>query len=113
MSDKFWGNFGSQDQQLEKQVKLYEVVAIHNPKVITISVNPKEYLEKYRNKESIKKHKGIGKGALGMDFDSFARRILSLNDDETRNKTLIQKIERYLQYVNHKKYVSHKKNSIC
>lgn len=31
------------------------------------------------------------KGALGMDFESYARKILRLNDCKTINKTPIQK----------------------
>ena len=86
--DMLYAKFGMRDEILKKQVALYEVEAIDKPNAITIAVNPKEYLEKSRNKEVIKRHKGVRKGALGMDFDSYARRILLLDDHETKNKML-------------------------
>ena len=75
-----------QDESLKKQVVLYKVDAIDNLDTITIAVNPKEYLEKYRDKEINKKHKGVRKGTPSIDFDIYSRRILSLNNHETINK---------------------------
>ena len=66
---------------------------IDNPNMITIAVNPKEYLKKYRYKEVNKKHKPLRKDSPGMDFDTYARRTLSLNDHERIIKMYQQKIQ--------------------
>ena len=50
--------------------------------MITITVKLKKYLEEYRNRGFNKKHKSERRNALGMDFDSHARRILALNGQE-------------------------------
>ena len=50
--------------------------------VLTIALNPKEYYEQFKDKGINKKHKGIRKNALGMEFINYANRILSLNDHE-------------------------------
>ena len=44
-----------QDKSLKKQVGLHEIEAIYNLMMITVGVNPKEYFEKYRNKDINKK----------------------------------------------------------
>ena len=59
LSNDFYAKFDGQDESIKKQVGLYEIQAIHNPTVITVAVNLKEYLEKYRNKPVNKKHKGM------------------------------------------------------
>lgn len=45
----------------------------------TITVNPKEFFEKYKDKNCNKKHKGR-KNAMRMIFESYSSRILSFND---------------------------------
>ena len=47
-----------QNKGIKKQVGLYEIESIDNGNIITISVNPKKYFEKYRDKAVKKKHKG-------------------------------------------------------
>ena len=59
LSDHFWNQFGVQNKALIKQGGLYEVESIDNPNISTISDNPKEYFEKYRDKGINKKHKGL------------------------------------------------------
>ena len=49
-------------------------------------MNPKDYLKKYRNKDASKHHKCMRKETLGMIFDLFSSRILSLNNHEHLNK---------------------------
>ena len=43
-------------------------------------VKPKQYFEKYHNKNFNKKHKGVKKKTLGMTFPSYANRIIPLNE---------------------------------
>ena len=51
LSDNHYVKFNAQDKSLKKQVGLYEIEAADNPNVITVAVNPKEYLQKYRKKD--------------------------------------------------------------
>ena len=51
--------------------------SIDNSNVITISVNPKEYFEKYRDKTVNKKHKGLKRDTPGIrTTHMFSTRIL-------------------------------------
>ena len=54
--------------------------------VITVVVNLKEYLEKYKNKDVNKKNKSVQKeDTAGVYFEDYSRRILSLHDHEAIN----------------------------
>lgn len=54
---------------MKKRFDLYEVETIDNQNIIAIAFNPKEYFEKYENKNVYKKHKGIIKGTAEMNFE--------------------------------------------
>lgn len=73
----FWAQFGVCDLKLKKQVGLCKVESIVNANIVTIVVNPKEYFEKYGDKNINKKHKGLKKDPSGMSFESYADRIMS------------------------------------
>lgn len=51
--------------------------------MVTVVVNPKEYYESFKCKNVNKKHKGLRKGAPGMDFESYSKRINSIKETET------------------------------
>ena len=70
-SHEFFERFSCRNLASKKVVGLYEIESIDNPNVVTIAVNPKEYLEVFRNKELNKKHEGIKKSTPGMNFESF------------------------------------------
>ena len=57
LSHNFWKKFNAQNPKLKKRVGLYKIESIDNVTLITIAVHPKEYFEKYRNREINKKHK--------------------------------------------------------
>ena len=59
---------------------LYEIENIKNQNICTIAVNPKEYFEKFKDRKTNKKHKGVRKDTLGMCFESYAMRNNSLRD---------------------------------
>ena len=84
LSDDFWEQFNVQDKTLKKnkkkQVGLYEIKSIDNANVITISVNPKEYFEKYRDKTVNKKHKGLKRDTPGMNFEVYSQQMCSLHE---------------------------------
>ena len=61
LSDEFWAQFDVQDKKLKKQVDLFEAESINVPNVITISINPKEYLEEFEDLSINKKQKVLKK----------------------------------------------------
>ena len=54
--------------------------SINDPSLVTLAVNPKEYLEYIKSEYINKKRKGIKKGSVGMDYENFAERIRPLFD---------------------------------
>ena len=64
----------------QKVLGLYEVESINDPCHVTLAVNPKEYFEYFKSTNVNKKHKGIKKGSLGMDYENYAERIKPLYD---------------------------------
>ena len=77
-------------KKLKKQVGLYETGSIDNPNILIVSINPKEYFEKYRDKTSNKKYKGLKKDTYDMNFDAYSSRLSSLHEycDKKKEKLL-------------------------
>ena len=102
LSDEFWAQFDVQDKKLKKQVGLFEVESKNIPNVITISINPKEYLEEFEDLSINKKHKGIKKGTPGMDFSAYYSKLSSITDyfesHIMQNKTKIK--QKRFQIIN-------------
>ena len=78
LADDFWEQFGVQNKELKKKVGLFETESINVPNVITISINPKEYMEEFEDSTVNKKHKGIKRGTPGMDFDTYFSKLCSI-----------------------------------
>ena len=76
-------NFGKNmsDYSTKKQMGLFELENIDNQDICTIAINPKEYFEKFKNRNINKKHKGVRRDTPGMNFESYAARIKNLRDD--------------------------------
>ena len=55
--------------------------------MVTIAVNRKEYFEGFKSENLNKKHKGLRKGALGMEFEDYAKRINSIREIENLSKS--------------------------
>ena len=92
-SHEFFDQFLCRNESSKKQVGLYEVENIDNPILVTIAVNPKEYIEIFKNTAINKKHKGIKKSTPGMNFESFASRIMDVREwcySQKRAKTIKQ-----------------------
>ena len=64
----------------------YEIENNNNPCILTVAVNPKEYLESFLDKKLNKKHRGIKKGSTGLGFENFNNRITSLANFSTFKK---------------------------
>ena len=73
-SHKFWDIFGAR-KETRKKLRYYEIENIDNPCLLTMAVNPKEYLELLKDRVLNKKHKGIKKGSSGLGFENFSQRI--------------------------------------
>ena len=80
LSDYFWKQYSLQNKAIKEQVGLYEIESIDSANKITISVNPKEYFEKYRDKTVNKKHKGLKRDTPGMNFEAYSQLICSLHE---------------------------------
>ena len=59
---------------------------MHDPCIVTLAVNPKKHSELFKSKRTNKKHKGIKKGAPGMNYENYAERIKPLYDFESFSK---------------------------
>ena len=88
VSDEYWKQFNVYNANTKKQMGLFEIEHIDNPNVCTIAVNPKEYFEKFKNKDINKKHKGVRKGTRGMMFENYANRIKRLRYDLDISQTV-------------------------
>lgn len=74
-SPKFCGRFTVRDKDLRKKLGYFAIENIDDPCLVTFAVNPKEYVEQLQREHVNKKHKGVRKGAAGMEFESYSRRI--------------------------------------
>ena len=75
-----------QSEMFAKKLCYYEIENIDNPCIITLAVNPKEYLEMLKNLILNKKYKGIKKGSTGLGFENFVEKIKPLVKFETFKK---------------------------
>ena len=83
ISDEFWKKFDVHIPQNQKVLGLYEIENINDPCLVTLAVNPKEYLEYFKSEIINKKHKEIKKGSVGMHYENFAERIKPLFSFDT------------------------------
>ena len=72
---EFQDIFGFRKESRPKKLGYYEIENINNPFLVTLAMNPKEYLDLLKDMLLNKKHKGIKKGSAGMGFENFAQRI--------------------------------------
>ena len=96
-SHEFFERFSCRNLSTKKKVGLYEVESIDNPNVVTIAVNPKEYIEIFKSKDLNKKHKGIKKTTPGMNFESLSSRIM-----DTKEYSKVQKQAKSLKQARFK-----------
>ena len=85
-SHKFWDIIGFKKENKQKKLRYYEIENINNPCLLTLAVNPKEYLELLKDRLLNKKHKRIKKGSTGLGFKNFMQTIKSLVNFETLEK---------------------------
>ena len=86
VSDILWEQFDMQKPKIRKEMGLYEVENIDNPNICTIAINPKEYFEKFKDRNINRKHKGVRRDAPGMCFKSHAARITRLGSIDCKKE---------------------------
>ena len=94
LSDNFWKEYNVYNNSTKKQIGLFEIESIDNQNICTIAVNPKEYFEKFKNRKINKKHKGVRRDTVGMDFERYAARINNLRCDlhsDNKQEKVVQK----------------------
>ena len=64
----------------KKQVGFYEVKNIESTNILTITIDPKEYFEKYKDFSINKKHEGLKKNTPEMDFEAYEERLATLHE---------------------------------
>ena len=107
---------------MKKNLGYFSIENIDDHCVAPIAVNPKEYHEIFKSEKVNKKHKGLRKGAQGMDFKVYSKRINSTTQIETfgnlptekqkacrfkikNNNMVLQEIEKLkLAQINNKRY---------
>ena len=99
VSDDFWQQFNMQNKGTRKVMGLYEVENLDNANLCTIAINPKEYFEKFKDRKINKKLKGVRRDTPGMIFESYAERISSLKQLDTKPQK-IKLIQKRLQVRN-------------
>ena len=91
-SDDFWKQFGVYHENTKKVMGLYEIEKIDNPNICSITINPKEYFEKFKNRKIDKKHKGVRRDTPGINFESCTEKMSSLRQiDFARNDKKLDK----------------------
>ena len=86
-TNKFWERFNIHKPDEQKVLGLYEVENIDDPCYVTLAVNPKEYFEYFKSELVNKKHKGIKKGSIGMEFKNYAERIEPIKEFDKFQKS--------------------------
>ena len=79
-SHPYFEQFNACDASLKKKVGYFEIEQIDKDNVVTVSLNPKEYYERFIDSSYNKKHKGLSKNVKGMDFESYSSRLSDLTE---------------------------------
>ena len=87
-----WNNFRQEIQNKKKIIGCYQIEHIDDHLcLLTLVVNPKEYIEKCENINVNKKHKRLRNSAKGMFFENYSKRINLVRDIEDFGQLLPDK----------------------
>ena len=86
VSDNFWQQFNMHNKGTRKFMGFYEVENLDNANLCTIAIDPKEYFEKFKDRKINKKHKRVSRDTPSMTFESYAERISSLRQLDTKSE---------------------------
>ena len=70
-SREFWERYSTRNASLKKKLDYFSIEIIDDPCMATVAVNPKQYIETCKIEYVKKKHKGLRKGAPGMEFENY------------------------------------------
>ena len=82
-SHEFWENYSARNKSFKKKLGHFNLQNINDTCMVTVAVSPKEYFEDIKSENINKKHKYLWKGALGMEFEDYAKCINSIREIET------------------------------
>ena len=88
---KFWEKYSVRNESLRKKLSYFSIKNIDDPYIVIVAVNPKEYFEEFESQVVNKKHKGLRKGATGMEFEDYVKRINSIKEIETFGQLPMEK----------------------
>ena len=77
---EFYEQFNCRKEDFGKRVGLFEIETTDKQNVITITLNTKEYYERFIDLSDNKKHKGLKQSTPGMDFNSYSTRLSDLTE---------------------------------
>ena len=80
LSHEYFEKFNCRNTDFKKRVGYFEGENIDKANIITITLNPKEYYERFMDTAANKKHKGLHKSTPGMDFDTFSCHLSDLTE---------------------------------
>ena len=113
-SHEFWERYSARNAALKKKLSYFSIENIDDLCMTIIAVNLKEYIETFKYEYVNKKHKGLRKGALEMEFENYSRRINSIAEIETfgqlsaekqkQNRFTIKNNEMILQEIEKSKF---------
>ena len=103
LCNEFLEQFDQRNLAVRKQVGLCAFENIEHGIVCAICVNPKEYLEFYVILFDInKKQKGVKRGTNGMNFEKYARRILTIAAEARESTNRFSKKQKQTRFENKK-----------
>ena len=99
LSDDYFKKYDMHAPHERKQMGLYAFENINGINV-TVGVNPKEYIEVYNDTSINKKHKGLKRNTVGMDYPMYADRVRSMKENASIEKRLAKRfMQKRLQAV--------------
>ena len=98
-SHKFLDQFNVRNKDLRKKLGYFAIENIDDLYFVTVAVNPKKYFEQFESDNVSKKHKGLRKGAAGMEFENYTRGINYVNENESFGPTINGKHSQFRFFV--------------
>ena len=90
-SHKFLDRFNVRNKDLRKKLGYFAIKNIDDPCIVTVVINPKEYFEQFESDNVNEKYKGLRKGAAGMEFENYSRRINSVIEIQSSGQIINEK----------------------
>ena len=80
---KFWEKYGVRNEHLKKKLGYFSIETIDDLCGVTDALNKNsKFFEEFESQSVNKKHKSLRKGASGIEFEDYAKRINSIREIE-------------------------------